>query len=337
MRWFVVFLLIANILLFIWVQQHSRSGAFNDTEALPEVGRLRLMSESGAPEASTPSKPEASPLVGVQDYSKPVVADADEDAMQPAGTDASAMVESATPQPDTRRDTEGEGLLIAPIVDKDESVTMTTAPPTLAESKPESSIEPEPASIPELTAEPVAPEPEPPSVEQPETAVVQAEPEPVTPAPDAVEPVCARIGPLAPEDAEKVLKSKPAYVSLFDDTTESTSVVTGYYVLIPPLPSRDDGRVMVKKLAAAGIKDTFLFRSGPLNNGISLGLFSRDVNAERHAKNVAAKGFDAQVRERTAVKDRRWLFLKNDAGGDWRDSIPLPEDVKIESRACPTE
>lgn len=45
MRWFIVFLLVANVVLFFWVQQQLRPPPGMGELPPPEVGRLRLMSE----------------------------------------------------------------------------------------------------------------------------------------------------------------------------------------------------------------------------------------------------------------------------------------------------
>ena len=57
MRWFIVFLLIANILLFFWVQQESLRPSPQSEMPPPEIGRLRLLNES--PESEVNALPEA--------------------------------------------------------------------------------------------------------------------------------------------------------------------------------------------------------------------------------------------------------------------------------------
>ncbi|WP_078118241.1 hypothetical protein [Thiosocius teredinicola] len=337
MRWFVVFLLIANIILFIWVQQHSQSDSASKTQALPEVGRLRLMSESAEQEQAKSSKRDESPLIGTQDYSGSAAESDDDDAGQRATlAQAEARAEEnepTVPQPDGRAVPPGDDLQVAPLADAGpppEQVAKApqTEPQVLPEPVAEETADVDQADAPEVT-----------QVEEVGAGSIAEPPEPesLQPAPDAVEPVCARIGPFVAEDADKLLKSMPRFVSLIEDSSESTAVVTGYYVLIPPLPSRADGNSMVKQLADKGIKDTFLFRSGALNNGISLGLFKRESNARRHAKNVVGKGFGAEVRERKSTQERRWLVLKNEEGGEWADTLPLPEGVETQSRACPAD
>ena len=58
MRWFVVFLLIANIVLFFWVQQDALNGLRQAEIPPPDIGRLRLLNE---PEQRAEPEPEPVP------------------------------------------------------------------------------------------------------------------------------------------------------------------------------------------------------------------------------------------------------------------------------------
>ena len=52
MRWFIVFLLIANILLFFWVQQEALRPSSHTDIPPPEIGELRLLNEPPTPEVT---------------------------------------------------------------------------------------------------------------------------------------------------------------------------------------------------------------------------------------------------------------------------------------------
>ena len=79
--------------------------------------------------------------------------------------------------------------------------------------------------------------------------------------------------------------------------------VTGYYVLIPAADDFKSAQDTVARLEENQIKDTWLFRSGPLKNAVSLGLFSRRNNAERLADRVRKKGFEVILREKGTKKE----------------------------------
>lgn len=148
-------------------------------------------------------------------------------------------------------------------------------------------------------------------------------------------PVCFRAGPFAPQEAEDLAREMPPEVSVLSDSPEDYPEVTGYYVLIPPLASRTEGIRKLDQLRAAGIKDVWLFRSGELNNAISLGLFSREPTARRHAANIGKKGFATEVRARTSTRTRHWLALQAEQGTDTHRAIALPDGAALEPQPCP--
>jgi hypothetical protein len=152
---------------------------------------------------------------------------------------------------------------------------------------------------------------------------------------DAALVVCARVGPLEAQGAESLVANLPTHITLQSDVAEEYTDVTGYYVLIPPLASRAEGIRKLRELREAGVDDIWLFRSGEFNNAISLGLFSREQTARRHATNVAKKGFAAEIRNRTSIRERRWLELAYTDGVDLAAAVPLPEGATVMPMPCP--
>ena len=173
--------------------------------------------------------------------------------------------------------------------------------------------------------------------EPPGSHLVEVEPvEPV----ERVEPAlvsdyCGRVGPLRPADADKLLAGLPEGVELLSDTSAEQRKVDAYYVLILPLENRAAGRKKVRELNAAGLKDTWLFQGGEYRNGISLGVFSQQQGAQRHAALVEKKGFSAVVREKTSTAKRRWLELRKQGEGDLRGALSLPDGVGFAPQTCP--
>ena len=152
---------------------------------------------------------------------------------------------------------------------------------------------------------------------------------------DAALVVCARVGPLEAQGAESLVAKLPTHITLQSDVAEEYTDVTGYYVLIPPLASRAEGIRKLRELREAGVDDIWLFRSGEFNNAISLGLFSREQTARRHATNVAKKGFAAEIRNRTSIRERRWLELAYTDGVDLAAAVPLPDGATVVPMPCP--
>lgn len=147
--------------------------------------------------------------------------------------------------------------------------------------------------------------------------------------------VCVRVGPLESADADQVIAALPASVTLLSDVSEDYQRVDRYYVLIPPLPSRSAGRQKLKELADAGVTDTWLFPSGENRNAISLGFFSRERRAQRHAANIAKMGFDTEVQGKASTRTGRWLVLQAAGDIDPALSLALPAQAGVEPQACP--
>jgi hypothetical protein len=149
---------------------------------------------------------------------------------------------------------------------------------------------------------------------------------------------CLRIGPLSVEQAEQMRPKIASPVAIVDEERRDVPVVDGYYVLIPPLPSRQEGNNKLDELSAAGVKDTWLFRSGELRNAISLGYFKREASARRHAETVRALGFDTEVREKPVQAQRFWLLVSTPPEFDTAAlSDQAPDGSSIEAVDCPAE
>lgn len=63
-----------------------------------------------------------------------------------------------------------------------------------------------------------------------------------------------------------------------------------YWVIFPPLPSREAALSKLGELKALGIKDAFVINEAPQQNGISLGLFGEEEQARRQIRDLESKG-----------------------------------------------
>ena len=346
MRWFIVFLLIANILLFFWVQQESLRPSPQSEMPPPEIGRLRLLNESpesevnAVPEPISPAddetamhtaepvNPEAAPTAteGPQQSNVRVAKD---NQIDPSGQAESSRIMQPT-------DSSGAPESAEAVVPVERIAELPGVPPEATQNDVAKSAgspaEPEVVIAPPLPLlgdaastiqdKSLAPQPS-----LPPSAVVETSPVPPT--------VCARVGPLKPADADALLQNLPSRIELLSDTSEEKKINDGYFVLIPALPDRAAGLNKLQELEAAGFKDTWLFPRGPNRNAISLGLFSKKVGAERQASQVAAKGFEVEVRARTATAQRRYLRLKQVGGEDMRSTLSLPDGITLTLEGCP--
>jgi len=65
---------------------------------------------------------------------------------------------------------------------------------------------------------------------------------------------------------------------------------TRHWVIFPPLPSPESAAAKLSELAAAGLQDAYVVKSGALRNAISLGLYANDEAARRRVREVEDKG-----------------------------------------------
>ena len=300
MRWFIVFLIVANVILFFWVQQESRPRPADVRLPPPDVGRLRLLTEMRSSAA----------VEGV------------------GSADRQSLSSDSGPATETPARLESSA----------ETLTEAVSPAQVAGSSAAGDADPEvPVALGQRAA--VAKEAAVTGAGTADIEGPDAEPGAATAAgydrAVVIAPVCARVGPFPPDKADDLISSLPPNIVLLSDVVEDYTSVERYYVIIPPLPSAAEGKKKMQELADAGVTDTWLFRTGRFRNGISLGFFSRKGGAQQRAANVAKKGFNTEVKEQTSVSERRWLLLKNRDGDDPGQSLPLLSGMRSEIQRCP--
>lgn len=153
---------------------------------------------------------------------------------------------------------------------------------------------------------------------------------------------CYRIGPFAePAQADKasaVLKEIPL---AYERRTEAQTVVTGYRVYLPPLPTREAAEKKRRELSRLGFKDSSVMQDAGMENALSLGLFTVEANAQSHVQALAAKKIDTQLQTLSQARTLHWLYLgtaESLAGvlprlqaTDWGSA-----EAKLEETPCPT-
>ena len=332
MRWFVVFLIVANVILFFWAEQQSRPLPGESALPPPDVGRLRLLSEL-----------EKEPEAVDESVAEPVFVE--ENAMEVAAVpvppvEAEPLVVEEAPQAPAVSGADLESAeLSLPLIETESAGQSNGGSPAVTEVIESPSAEGK-VFVPEAVAHAEEPLEQPPEVTGEQSVQVAEEPAipPMPAEPAMIQPAmesCARVGPFNAEGADKLIASLPAATTLLSEATEEYASVDRYYVLIPPLPSRAAGYQKLKELADAGITDTWLFPSGEYRNAISLGFFSREAGAKRHAANIAKKGFATEIKEKTSLRERRWLLLKTDGDRDPVAALALPTGITAERQACP--
>ena len=141
-------------------------------------------------------------------------------------------------------------------------------------------------------------------------------------APVVEEPaVCLMIGPFKEEVTGKQVVSRLAALDIYPKITSiSVSGKPNYWVHIPPMTSRKVAIKLLRELQSKNI-DSFLITEGELENGISLGIFSRLESAESVVSERAGQGYDAQVLILPSVRKEQWAIFDEEQTEKFSDAL----------------
>ncbi len=140
---------------------------------------------------------------------------------------------------------------------------------------------------------------------------ISAEPQDQPVAQAAMEsPGCIQLGPFNSEDDLAVFQTEVVNIleSIQIRETEST-VDKGYWVYLPPYPSRAEALAVVGQMSEAGAKDFYVVPRGITVNAVSLGVFRNMSRAERRQKQIRKLdlGLDVAIELQTEIQSRFWL------------------------------
>lgn len=136
-------------------------------------------------------------------------------------------------------------------------------------------------------------------------------PAPVIPAEQERIVTCYRLGDMELQDvADAIADRLEDYDIEAVIQSELEQIEAGFWVVIPPLATDDEARQKVRDLKESGIRDVWRFTGGDKKNAISLGLFSRRINAESVKREAEDRGFDPKVQPRYRENWRYWLEFK---------------------------
>lgn len=135
-------------------------------------------------------------------------------------------------------------------------------------------------------------------------------PAPSTPAETAT-PACYRLGPFASAE----LSDKAAVILgerqvLFERAQEERRTVTGYRITLPPLPSKQAAEEKRRELTRLGFKDHAVINEEGMRNGLSLGLYTVEANAQRHVARLLVKGIKADMQTLHQTRIVYWLDVR---------------------------
>ncbi|AKH68581.1 sporulation related protein [Spongiibacter sp. IMCC21906] len=90
---------------------------------------------------------------------------------------------------------------------------------------------------------------------------------------------------------------------------EQISSGVEFWVYLGPFGSYEEGNKQHQQLRKKKI-DSFVIRSGPLQNAVSLGLFSDAKRAKLQSERMRDKGYKAQIRRLEQAELRYWVVLE---------------------------
>lgn len=119
---------------------------------------------------------------------------------------------------------------------------------------------------------------------------------------------CYTLGPFASERGAKEANETLASLGLATRQREDTRrELTGYWVYIPPFPSRAEAKKVTAMLAEHSVKDFQIVPNGPKRNAISLGFFRSHDSAEQLYARVSALGLGPVKEDNYRENSGLWL------------------------------
>ena len=335
MRWLIGVLLAGNLVLLLWQLDGRDAGEVRSPE--PDVGELRLLdgielAGGGAPDDVSSAADPVLPEEGTAE--RPVPA--------PDGRSGEGGREAPVPPPAER--------LSGPAVtarEEGERETVSPALPPSAVTREEemgqTPAEVAPAAVVASDSqEAVAEAGVPGAVESGEPPADETESGSAAGAADAGPSArggpgaCWGLGPFEEAvQAEALAAELPPGVRKLAVRKTEVRVPNGFYVLVPASPTRAGALAIVRQLKQKGIKDSWVFVSGPLKNAVSLGLFSREANARRRLTLVLSKGFDARLLPRYREREQVELLVAGPADTVTERALKRLSANQLKPAPCP--
>lgn len=148
-------------------------------------------------------------------------------------------------------------------------------------------------------------------------------------------PLCRSVGAFSSlEQANDfIARLKAIDVKASIEQVELT-VGESYWVYLPSEGSRADARRKLAELQALKI-DSYIIPKGELENGISLGVFSRSVLAQRRIADMKQRGLSPLLHTTEKTNSEIWVFLEHEEeqklDEKWWESLVVQE-FKLDER-----
>lgn len=143
------------------------------------------------------------------------------------------------------------------------------------------------------------------------------------------DPVCLLLGPHPEPPAAKILIDRLAALQI--QGKYAAIEVAGepdYWVYLRPEPTKELAAVKLRELQEKKI-DSFIIPQGDIANGISLGVFDKQENAEKRQQAIAELGYNAQVRANPRNYLESWVVIYPDEAA--RFSSELYNQLRLDN------
>jgi cell division septation protein DedD len=160
------------------------------------------------------------------------------------------------------------------------------------------------------------------------------------PAPtDTPQALCVMVGAFADEVRAQDFIARLAVldVAAFLNPVD-LSVGEGYWVYLEPLVSREESRRRLAELQDRGV-DSYIIPKGELENGISLGMFTKRDLAELRLKELVDLGINAKIQEIKRSYREIWVMLgvqeeQKIATETWQKILKEPIPLQQRQNLC---
>lgn len=181
------------------------------------------------------------------------------------------------------------------------------------------------------------PRPEPAAPAPPERDVATAPAS--SPAPPEPSRACGSLGSFAERSAAESALDVLLDQGIDGHIRETAALVERYWVLLPPLSSRESAYRVERRLRDQGIRDLQVLGADEWENGISLGLYRHRDTAQRRLRQIEGLGYvpRLEVLERSATVF--WVDYNGPAerldNVDWAALTEGSESAQRRPRDCP--
>ena len=160
--------------------------------------------------------------------------------------------------------------------------------------------------------------------------------------PEAIflENACYSLGPFEKDKEANSTLSKLQKLGLsVKKRYETRRELTGFWVYIPPLPSRADAQKVVSILKRRGVKDYLIVSTGVKKNAISLGFFRTQEGAQQRKTHMQTLGLAPVMDDSYKESSGFWLDFSSSA----TPALPNPlveavqsqnDGVSVKKRQC---